>query len=112
MESSSIAAIAVFAVLVLTTIPGLVAVARQARDGKPRDRFYEDADGRSSPEDVARFSNRLIKETIVLFSVIGLGASIAVLVISRLHEHGSDLTNVLVVASWVSGIDGQRVNWG
>jgi len=73
----------------------------QSKNGKARDQFYEDADGCASSETLARFTNKVPKGFIIAISAIGVGASIARLVVTTIH-HGSVIVAVLNVATWVS----------
>ncbi|CAG7558968.1 unnamed protein product [Fusarium equiseti] len=72
----------------------------QSKNGKARDQFYEDADGCASPKTLAKFTNKNSKGFIMAISAIGVGASIASLVVTTLH-HGSVIMAVLNVATWV-----------
>jgi hypothetical protein len=88
----------------LITLPGLFASLAQARDRTPPDNFYEDDDGKATPESMAAFSNKKPKACILLFSLIGLGLSITTTVLSILNPLGDGLglENWLVTATWVS----------
>lgn len=92
------------AITTLTTLAALASVFRQLRNGKPKDRYYEDADGCATPESLADFSTRGTKGTILLVSVFGAGTSAAGLVLSFLHNVDDDLIleNTLHTAAWVS----------
>ncbi|GKU04827.1 unnamed protein product [Fusarium langsethiae] len=87
----------------LATIPALVAVINQLRQRTPKDNFYEDIDGKSTPESIAAFSNRLPKILILVSSAIGLGTSIAVSALSSLHGSYNEflLKNWLLAGAWV-----------
>lgn len=88
----------------LATTPALVAVINQLRKRTPKDNFYEDVDGKSTPESIAAFSNRLPKILILVSSATGLGTSIAVSVLSSLHGSSNELLlkNWLLTGAWVS----------
>ena len=88
----------------LITLPGLFATLAQRRDRSPPDNFYEDEDGKSSPETMAAFSNRKPKLAILTFSILGLCLSTAVTVLSLLQPLGDGLRleNWLSNASYVS----------
>lgn len=95
------------ALIGLLSIPSLRAITRQIRRGAPKDNFYEDRDGISTPEAVAGFSNNTPKVVILLFTLLGLGCSTAISVLTTLdpysHEYGGlFFENWLVTASWVS----------
>lgn len=95
--------IAAFAVSVLAALPAVTALVVQLREGKPRNRFYEDADGTATPESLARFSNRGVKAAIVFFSFCGVGSSTAVLVRSSFIEQSNQwlLEYGFVIGAWV-----------
>lgn len=68
---------------------------------------YEDKDGKSTPEAVKAFSNKLSKSVLLFFSVAGLGVSLALAIISTLDARGIQegvlfLENWLDVMIWVS----------
>ncbi|KAK7224969.1 hypothetical protein V2G26_012972 [Clonostachys chloroleuca] len=94
--------IAAFAVSVLAALPAVTALVVQLREGKPRNRFYEDADGTATPESLARFSNRGVKAAIVFFSFCGVGSSTAVLVRSSFIEQSNQwlLEYGFVIGAW------------
>ena len=88
----------------LITLPGLFASLAQARDRTPPDNFYEDADGKATPESMAAFSNKKPKACVLTFSILGLGLSIATTVLAILNPLGDGLVleNWLTTATWVS----------
>ena len=88
------------AVSLLSCSVALQLALTQLRNGKARDQFYEDADGCASPESLAKFTNKVSKGFVIAISAIGLGTSIAGLVLTTLH-HGSVIVAVLNVATWV-----------
>lgn len=87
----------------LAGLPGLLDTISQVRKRTPKDNFYEDTDGKSSPEAVAAFSNKWPKVTILSLALIGLATSVAISVLSTLHISLDDLllANWLTTASWV-----------
>lgn len=88
----------------LFTIPAVTRLALQlrSRDAKPSD-IYEDVDGKSTPEAVKAFGAKVPKAFILFLSLVGLGLSIAVAVLSTLDQgKGLFLENWLAVAAWVS----------
>ena len=93
----------------LATAHALVAAINQLRKRTPKDNFYEDVDGKSTPESIAAFSNRLPKLFILAFSVTGFGTSTAISVLSSLHTPSGDLflKNWLIAGAWVSGLKPQ-----
>lgn len=88
----------------LSSLPGLFALLAQLRDRTPRDNFYEDVDGKSTPESMAAFSNKAPKICLLISSVIGFGLSIAATILSILDPLGDDLAleNWLSNGCWVS----------
>ncbi|KAF4340544.1 ATP-dependent bile acid permease [Fusarium beomiforme] len=90
------------AVVALATTPALVTAITQLRKRTARDNFYEDADGKSTPESLAAFSNRLPKVFILALSAIGLGTSIAISVLSSLNSLSGSLLlrNWLITGAW------------
>ncbi|KAG9255956.1 P-loop containing nucleoside triphosphate hydrolase protein [Emericellopsis atlantica] len=91
-----------FGLTCLFTVPAIVAIVRQTRKGAPKDQFYEDEDGKSTPEAIANFSNRVPKAVILFFSAVGLGTSTGVSVLTSLNpaRDGLFYENWLVSASW------------
>ncbi|KAK8101300.1 hypothetical protein PG999_011674 [Apiospora kogelbergensis] len=86
----------------LFTIPAVTRLALQlrSRDAKPSD-IYEDVDGKSTPEAVKAFGAKVPKAFILFLSLVGLGLSIAVAVLSTLDQgKGLFLENWLAVAAW------------
>ncbi|KFA76189.1 hypothetical protein S40288_07267 [Stachybotrys chartarum IBT 40288] len=86
----------------IAALPGLLAIVSQMRSRTPKDNFYEDIDGKSTPESVAAFSNWRIKTAILVLSLIGFGLSVAVSVLAILNPglDGFLLVNWLTTASW------------
>lgn len=90
-------------VVALATTPALATAVTQLRKRTARDNFYEDADGKSTPESLATFSNRLPKVFILALSAVGLGTSIAISVLQSLSQSDSLLLkNWLIAGAWVS----------
>lgn len=85
------------------TIPSILTIVRQIRKGAPKDNFYQDRDGKATPESIAAFSNRVPKALILLFASLGLGTSISISVLTALDpaRDGLLLENWMVTASWV-----------
>jgi len=92
------------AVTGLSTLPAIFAQLAQARDHRHRDNFYEDVDGKSTPETMAAFSNKKPKLCLLISAVVGFGLSIAVTILSILHPLGDGLAleNWLSNGCWVS----------
>ncbi|KAF7558292.1 hypothetical protein G7046_g5857 [Stylonectria norvegica] len=86
----------------LSALPALIAILKQVRNRTPKDNFYEDEDGKSTPEAIAAFSNRVIKIVILGLSLVGVGTSIAITVLHTLQhtQDGSLLEKLLSTASW------------
>ncbi|KAI1058055.1 hypothetical protein LB506_000939 [Fusarium annulatum] len=88
-------------VVALATTPALATAVAQLRKRTARDNFYEDADGKSTPESLAAFSNRLPKVFILALSAVGLGTSIAISVLQSLSQSDSLLLkNWLIAGAW------------
>ncbi|KAL2675266.1 hypothetical protein Neosp_011449 [[Neocosmospora] mangrovei] len=88
------------ALVALATTPALVAVIAQLRNRTPKDHFYEDEDGKSTPESIAAFSNRLPKAFILASSTIGFGTWIATSIFSSLELSSKLLENWLIAGAW------------
>lgn len=87
----------------LLSVPAVLGLAAQlsSRESRP-DEVYEDKDGKSTPEAVKAYSAKIPKAFVLLFSLVGLGLSIALAVLSTLGEtNGIFLENWLSVATWV-----------
>ena len=95
------------AVVGAATLPGISAIVVQNRNRTPKDNFYEDIDGKSTPEAVAAFSQKIPKTAILLLSVVGFGLSVAISVLSTLNSgpHGLFVVNWLSTATWVSAVE-------
>ncbi|KAL7943262.1 P-loop containing nucleoside triphosphate hydrolase protein [Trichoderma barbatum] len=85
----------------LFSLPAVFALLSQIRNRTPKDNFYQDIDGTSTPEAVASFSNRWPKIAILAFSLISFGTSLAVSVLSSLHLSQDELfvPNWLITAA-------------
>lgn len=94
----------------LIALPAFFAQLSQIRDRTPRDNFYQDVDGKSTPETMAAFSNTKPKVCLLIFSITGLGLSLAVTVLSILHPLGDGLAleNWLSNGCWVSRLKTTR----
>lgn len=91
-------------VVALSASPAILAILTQFRNRTPKDNFYEDGDGKATPESIAEFSNRKTKTAILLLSAVGAGTSIAISVLSTLQQakYGLFWENWLLTAAWVS----------
>lgn len=88
----------------LFSLPSIFAILTQTRRNAPKDNFYEDADGKSTPEAVADFSNKKAKIAISIFSVASFATSVVVSVLATLrpvHFQAESLSNWLTTASFV-----------
>jgi hypothetical protein len=100
LDASAAVALAVIGLL---SVPAVINLSAQLRQRDPKPEVYEDADGKSTPEATKSFSAKIPKAFIVVFSVIGLGLSIALAVLSTLDaEDALCLENWLSSATWVS----------
>ncbi|KAH6990845.1 P-loop containing nucleoside triphosphate hydrolase protein [Ilyonectria sp. MPI-CAGE-AT-0026] len=89
-------------VVALSASPAILAILTQFRNRTPKDNFYEDGDGKATPESIAEFSNRKTKTAILLLSAVGAGTSIAISVLSTLQQskYGLFWENWLITAAW------------
>ncbi|KAH7320049.1 P-loop containing nucleoside triphosphate hydrolase protein [Stachybotrys elegans] len=91
------------AVVGLASLPGLSAIASQIRNKTPKDNFYEDIDGKSTPEALAAFSNKASKAAILILSINGFALSIPTSILATIHSPSSTnftIANWLATASW------------
>lgn len=88
----------------LASLPAGFAILSQLRHRTPRDNFYKDVDGSSTPETVASFSNKSAKAAILTLSIVSFASSISVSVLSTLnpHQHGLTVENWLATVALVS----------
>lgn len=89
---------AALGVACLATIPGALAIQTQIRDRTPKDNFYQDQDGVSTPEALAAFSNRTPKTTILLLSVLGFASLTAVSIQTAVDPSHREL----LLESWLA----------
>ncbi|KAL8393509.1 hypothetical protein RB595_003310 [Gaeumannomyces hyphopodioides] len=91
------------ALIGLSSVPAVSRVLlRLGKRGQPQD-SYEDGDGKSTPEAVQRYSNKLSKFLILFFDSIGLATSltVAILVTRGVSSaQGLGVENWLDVAAW------------
>ncbi|KAM5355421.1 hypothetical protein ACJ41O_002067 [Fusarium nematophilum] len=89
-------------VVSLSASPALAAIIAQFRNRTPKDNFYQDGDGQSTPESIAAFSNRLPKSLILALSSLGFGTSISISVLSTLSSDQVELllNNWLITGAW------------
>ncbi|OLN81740.1 ATP-dependent bile acid permease 3 [Colletotrichum chlorophyti] len=92
---------AALGVVALTSVPAFAGLVRQIRTRKPKDHFYEDKDGKSTPEASAAFSNRRPKTFIFLFAFLGLAVSIANSILTTLSLQIGHYGSVFV-AEWLA----------
>lgn len=90
----------------LATLPGLSAVVSQIRNRTVKDNFYEDEDGKASPEAVAAFSQKGSKFAVVFLAATTAALSLAVSVLSTIRPGQGDedlfLQTWVATAAWVS----------
>ncbi|KAL7939657.1 P-loop containing nucleoside triphosphate hydrolase protein [Trichoderma chlorosporum] len=93
--------IAASAVVGLLSLPAVFALLSQIRNRTPKDNFYQDVDGTSTPEAVASFSNKWPKVAILVLSLASFGPSLALSVLSSLHlsQDGLFVSNWLITAA-------------
>ncbi|KAI1490070.1 P-loop containing nucleoside triphosphate hydrolase protein [Biscogniauxia mediterranea] len=94
-------------IIAILTGPSVVHLVAQLRSRSAKTEGYEDADGKSTPEAIKAFSNKLPKTVVVVCSVIGLCISVALAALGSLgpgrptaHHDGLFLANWLVVVAW------------
>lgn len=87
----------------LASVPGALALRTQIRTRAPKDNFYQDDDGQSTPEALAAFSNRAPKTAILLLSTLGFASWAAVSILTTLGSANRALLLEiwLLTASWV-----------
>ncbi|KAL3418595.1 ABC transporter [Phlyctema vagabunda] len=88
--------------VLLLTIPSILYVVAQFREGESKSSTYQDKDGVASEESIAKFSNKIPKVLLLLFTAAGLLVSIALSVLGLLHltEDGLFVESWLNVAAW------------
>ncbi|KAF4592006.1 ABC transporter, transmembrane domain, type 1 [Ophiocordyceps camponoti-floridani] len=86
----------------LATLPAVHALGGQIRRRSPKDHFYRDEDGSSTPETVAAFSNKASKTIILLLSALALASSVAAAALNTVGSSHSGLVleSWLVTGSW------------
>lgn len=85
----------------LLSLPAATKISKQLRNRNLKSDGYQDLDGKSTPEAVKAFSNKIPKAFVLLFVLIGLGLSIALSVLSTLDgKDGLFLENWLAVGAW------------
>ncbi|RDA86044.1 hypothetical protein CP532_4687 [Ophiocordyceps camponoti-leonardi (nom. inval.)] len=99
MDRQLVSAVASLAIVGLTTLPALHALVYQIRRRTPKDYFYKDKDGSSTPETIAAFSNTASKAVILALSVVALASSVASAVLTTANS-SLVLETWLLVGSW------------
>lgn len=87
-----------FGLVAAASARGVISIAAQFRDRTPRDNFYEDEDGKSTPEAMAKFSQKYVKTAVFLFALLIFELSVAISTLETLKSstyHGSILVNWL-----------------
>ncbi|OAA56408.1 ABC transporter, transmembrane domain, type 1 [Cordyceps fumosorosea ARSEF 2679] len=69
----------------------------QLRRAKPQDNWYEDEDGKSTPESIARFSNKTPKLLCFCLAAIAFAASLAISMLATLHSGSRDA----ITSAWL-----------
>lgn len=91
----------------LASLPAWLAIWDQVKSRAPKDNFYEDTDGKATPESIAAFTNQPQKAVVLALSLVGLGTSTGVSVLSQLHsvrDRDLPLDNWLLTAVWVRSL--------
>ncbi|KAL2755097.1 hypothetical protein ACRALDRAFT_2106706 [Sodiomyces alcalophilus JCM 7366] len=94
------------AIVTVCSIPAISGFVSQLRSPSVKDNFYEDKDGKSTPEAVAAFSNRWPKILAVLLAAVGSASSLAIAILSTVDQAAPDrqdvfLSDWLLCASWI-----------
>lgn len=92
------------AVVAVCSVPAVTGLVSQLRSPSAKDNFYEDKDGKSTPETIAAFSNRWPKTLVVLFAAAGSASSLAVAILSTSGRQDAFLADWLIFSALVSGI--------
>lgn len=90
-------------IVTILSVPAVLNLSRlRSRGAKFATGVYEDKDGKSTPDAVEAFSAKIPKAAILLFSLIGLGVSVALGVISTLGTR--DIRGGLFLENWLDVI--------
>ena len=85
----------------LLTLPSVLGAASHLRESKPKPNTYEDEDGVATEKSIAEYSAKAPKLFLSICAILGLGTSIALVVLETLE--GIDVVESwLNVAQWVS----------
>lgn len=89
--------------LLVSSAKASIAAFAQLSRPKPRDNWYEDDDGKCTPESMAQFSNKSPKRLCLVLAVAAFGASVAISVLGTLHAETvqGKISLWLLTASWV-----------
>jgi hypothetical protein len=107
-DSRSLAAGAsALALVLLFTVPSVLAIASHFRETQSKPEIYEDKDGVASEESMAAYSAKAPKILISIFTTLGLSTAISLAVLSTLNrDHDfTFIQNWVNVAQWVSTRD-------
>jgi hypothetical protein len=89
----------------LASLPALSAVVSQIRNRTVKDNFYEDEDGKATPEAIAAFSQKGSKFAVVFLAATTAALSLAISVLSTIRPGQGDedlfLQTWLTTAAWV-----------
>ncbi|CAK7208374.1 hypothetical protein SEUCBS140593_000151 [Sporothrix eucalyptigena] len=103
-ESMIVGVGAALAAITLFTIPSVSGLIGQIRKRQQRDdAVYSDADGTSTAEAVAAFSNKLAKSAVLLSALLGSGTSLAASILATFFTGRDEyfIANWLVTATWI-----------
>lgn len=103
-----IASITTVGVAAITAVPALFSIGAQIRNRTPKDNFYEDHDGVSTPENIANFSNKTSKVVNVVFSATAFATYLASTILATSHRaaNGDHFLQLwLTAAAWVRSSD-------
>ncbi|KJZ71495.1 hypothetical protein HIM_09134 [Hirsutella minnesotensis 3608] len=96
--------VAALSIAGVATLPGALAIFAQIRNRTAKDNFYEDEDGKSTPETLAAFSNKAPKTAIVVLSMLGFASSIAISTLASIDRSENELYlgNWLTAGAWAA----------
>lgn len=88
-------------VVFLLTIPSIFDIFTHFRENKPKSATYEDKDGVASKESIERFSTKVPKVLLSVFTIAGLLVSVALAILGTLEKDGLFLESWFNIAIWV-----------
>jgi hypothetical protein len=111
LESDSrslVAGVAGFGLILLLTLPSLHGIVSHLRAPKSRPELYADKDGIATKESMARYSAKIPKILLSIFTISGLCMSVALAALGTLDQETFMFKeNWINAAGWVSTRDEQ-----